>query len=133
MKERHIQIVVGVLAVIIVVLGLILGTFPDHKNVKKTLEEFHELHVFTDKRSYTVKETFPIHISTSGEYTITTAKGKISVNKDKNFKKKMKLSGDQVVYVKLNAKEDQTKIVIKNHWDEKTLEVKLDNGYYLFQ
>ncbi len=133
MKEKRIQLAVGSLAVIIVVLGLILGDFPEQKNVGQTLKERHKIHLVTDKRSYTAKETFPIHVHTLKEYTITTTHGQISLNKNKLSKKKIKTTGDQVFYVKLNAKEDQTKIVVKNRWHEKTVTLKLENGYYLFQ
>lgn len=133
MKEKRIQLVVGSLAVMIVVLGLILGYVPEGKNVQKRLQDIHMIDITTDNSSYTAKETFPIHVHTSKAYTITSTHGQISLNSTKLSDKKIRTMGDQVFYVKLNAKEDQTTIVVKNRWEKKTFTVKLENGYYLFQ
>lgn len=131
MKEKRIQIIVLTLLFVITMLGFIVGKMNPHQNVQETLDQIHQLEVFTDKRSYTAKEVFPVHVSTTAEYTVTSTHGEISLSKAKNYKQKLSTSGDQIIYVKLNAEQDKTTLTLKNRWHTKTLQIALENGYYI--
>lgn len=133
MKVKRIQILSMAILLVVIMLGLMVGNPSKTKNVRTKLENMNTLTVLTNKRRYTAKEVFPIRIHTSGEYKVTTTHGKISLTKSKNFTKTLKTESDQIIYVKLNAKEDTTKITIKNSWNQKNMTIKLENGYYVIQ
>ena len=136
MNEKQIKILLPIFLVLIAIvtlLGMIIGK-SQNKDLQKVLEEMHEISVIEDRRIYGEDESFPIHISTSSDFTATVDNGEISLEENGQYQSTIETNGDQVLY--FTFKDDSKKtatLQLENKWSKKEYRISIQEVKYNFQ